>query len=186
MAISIVVQYVSLVVTMDCWDYTALDPSDKDYNHHLVSYETTAVYLGSLISYVTSGMTLTVYDPFLEPFFKNGLLCVGLVFVVGVGVWMFVLRWDWLYGLMQFKRTRDSKFLLWSVVLLFGSLVVLVVFEYFVSMRNLPKRIRRWIWKEGKIEGRICRKKGKIIRKFSKPFYGVIYYMSEMERDWNI
>ncbi|KAH7826180.1 putative ATPase type 13A2 [Monocercomonoides exilis] len=142
-AITFIVQFGATLVMKQCYDYVPMDPSEEDYDLHIESYETTTVFLSSLVSYFVSGLVINLTDSYLQPLYSNWLLCVALLFVFGIMAFTFLQEWSWFTELMQMVRLEDSKFIIYSACALVVSFIVLAAIEYGISKPNLPKKISR-------------------------------------------
>lgn len=143
--VTFIVQMLATVVIRHCSDFYPIDPDDDNYDHHLESYETTAVLLSSLISYVISGLVINLYDKFLEPLYKNWLLTGSIIFCAFCAIFTFVSHWDWYISLLQMKMTEDFSFYLYCILATVISFIVLTALEYGFCQNNLPKKIYRKI-----------------------------------------
>ncbi|KAH7816798.1 putative P-type ATPase (P-ATPase) Superfamily Protein [Monocercomonoides exilis] len=172
--VSAAVMGLSLPVMASCKEYVPLPPAKleigADNLARIQSYEVTTVFLASLLSYFGSAFIINLYDPFLEPFFKNVLYTIALIFVLIVTVFLVVQDIPWLIDFLQMKKLHDFKIYMYYVIAFFASILALGIFEYGVCQSNLPKRIYRKFHRNSKIRPKVVKKKVKVQNSYSPQY----------------
>jgi hypothetical protein len=117
--------------------------------------------------YVHKSITVIIYF-FAFLLLNNYFRILSVLLMLFISIFFLYVNHGWLYNLMQMKRTTDHMFFRFSILYFFNwflflkryiilssviGLYVVMFFEYFVFQNNLPKKIKKFFFRNRKFEG---------------------------------